>query len=158
MKNEATDFVENKPDSKKPGKNEPKKSEEEARSLGQILEAAVGARQDVLVLSLGLDAAAQTYILAMQVLGVCAKDLPVFELVCQRHERLKGAFYALLTQRHDTQPRFSSSSPSPLQELVAPLLLVGDLPWGRNSRSPRCRRGAGRQLGLPPPAAKSRDD
>ncbi len=34
MKNEATDFVENKPDSKRPGKNEPKKSsqaEEEAR-------------------------------------------------------------------------------------------------------------------------------
>ncbi len=25
MKNEATDFVENKPDSKRPGKNEPKK-------------------------------------------------------------------------------------------------------------------------------------
>ncbi len=58
MKNEATDFVENKPDSKRPGKNEPKKSsqaEEEARSLGQILEAAVGARQDVLVLSLGAE-------------------------------------------------------------------------------------------------------
>ncbi len=31
MKNEATDFVENKPDSKRPGKNEPKKSSPKTR-------------------------------------------------------------------------------------------------------------------------------
>ncbi len=98
----------------------------------------------MLVLSLGLDAAAQTYILAMQVLGVCAKDLPVFESVCQLHERLKGAFYALLTQRHGTQPQFEFFKPQPPQELLAPLLLVRRLALGAQfalaSRSSRGRK------------------